>query len=123
MIETPHQANASQSYTLASRSKSRPTNQNLPKSMPAPTHARQKQCSKLKGKLTENNEHQPLTHGIVHAGFSGLQAFVARKKSRCKLIGFRFVIPHDTIPSNVVPNGRNSGQKRLSHWLTVKKHL
>lgn len=26
----------------------------------------------------ENND--PLTHGIVHAGFSGLQAFVARKK-------------------------------------------
>jgi mannitol/fructose-specific phosphotransferase system IIA component len=38
------------------------------------------------------------THGIVHAGFSGLQEFVARKKSRCKLIGNRLVIPHDTIP-------------------------
>ena len=63
MIETTHQANASQSYTLASRSKSRHTNQNLPKSMPAPSHARQKQCSKLIGKLTEDKEHQPLTSG------------------------------------------------------------
>ncbi len=47
------------------------------------------------------NEHQPITHGIVHAGFRGLRRFMARKKSRCKLIGNRFVIPHDTIPSNV----------------------
>ena len=47
------------------------------------------------------NEVLQATHGIVHAGFSGLRAFVARKKSRCKLIGNRFVIPHDTIPSNV----------------------
>jgi hypothetical protein len=46
------------------------------------------------------------THGIVHAGFSGLRAFVARKKGQCKLIGFRFVIPHDTIPSNVTANGK-----------------
>jgi len=40
-------------------------------------------------------------HGIVHAGFSGLRAFLARKKSRCKLIGNRLVIPHDTIPSTL----------------------
>ena len=32
----------------------------------------------------------------------GFRRFVARKKSRCKLIGNRFVIPHDTIPSTVV---------------------
>jgi len=44
------------------------------------------------------NELRQLTHGIVHAGFSGFRAFVARKKSRCKLIGFRFAVPHDTIP-------------------------
>jgi hypothetical protein len=80
MIETAHQANASQSYTLASRSKSRPTNQNLPKSMPAPTHARQKQCSKLKGKLTENKEHQPLTSGIKHWGLSGYASVLPRIK-------------------------------------------
>ncbi len=42
--------------------------------------------------------HQPLTNGIVHAGFSGFRRFMARKKSRCKLIGNRLVIPHDTIP-------------------------
>jgi len=40
----------------------------------------------------------------VHAGFRGLRVFVARKKGRCKLIGNRFVIPHDTIPSNVGDN-------------------
>ena len=50
------------------------------------------------------SEWQPLTHGIVHAGFRGFQRFVARKKGRCKLIGNRFVIPHDTIPSNVTGN-------------------
>jgi hypothetical protein len=55
-------AHPSQSYTLASRSKSRLTFQNLPKSMPAPTHGRQKRCSKLKEKIMENNEHQSLTH-------------------------------------------------------------
>lgn len=26
------------------------------------------------------NEHQAVTHGIVHAGFRGMRAFVARKK-------------------------------------------
>ncbi len=46
-------------------------------------------------------KHEPPTHGIVHAGFSGFRRFVARKKSSCKLIGFRLVIPHDTIPSTV----------------------
>ncbi len=42
------------------------------------------------------NEHT--TNGIVHTGFSGFRAFVVRKKSRYKLIGNCFVIPHDTIP-------------------------
>lgn len=37
------------------------------------------------------------THGIVYAGFRGLRVFGARKIGRCKLIGNRFVIPHDTI--------------------------
>lgn len=49
-------------------------------------------------------KHETLTHGIVHAGFSGMRAFLARKKSRCKLIGNRFVLPHDTIPSSVRGN-------------------
>jgi len=44
---------------------------------------------------------QPLTHGIVHAGFRGLRAFVVRKKGWCSLIENRFLPPHDTIPSNV----------------------
>ena len=47
-------------------------------------------------------KHENTTHGIVHAGFRGLRAFVARKKSWCKLIGNRFELPHDTIPSNVI---------------------
>ena len=34
---------------------------------------------------------------IVHAGFRGLRAFIARKKSWCNLIIFHIVIPHDTI--------------------------
>ena len=41
------------------------------------------------------------THGLVHAGIRGFRAFVAHKKVRCKLIGNRFVIPHDTIPPTV----------------------
>lgn len=45
--------------------------------------------------------HDGTTHGVVHAGFRGMRAFVAREKGRCKLIGNRLVIPHDTIPSNV----------------------
>ncbi len=47
---------------------------------------------------------QHTTHGIVHAGFIGFRRFVARKKGWCKLIRNRFVIPHDTIPSNVIAN-------------------
>ncbi len=42
--------------------------------------------------------HESLTHGIVHAGFSGLRAFVARKKGQCNLISYRLELPHDTIP-------------------------
>ena len=42
------------------------------------------------------------THIIVNAGFGGFQRFVARIKGRCKLIGNRLVIPHDTILSTVV---------------------
>ncbi len=73
-------AHPSQSYTLASRSKSRHTIQNLPKSMPAPTHGRQKRCSKLKGKIMENNEHQPLTSRIKHWGLSGYASVLPRIK-------------------------------------------
>jgi hypothetical protein len=73
-------SSTSHPYTLASRSKSHRTNQNLPKSMPAPTHGRQKQCSKLKGKMTENKEHQPLTSGIKHWGLSGYANVLPRIK-------------------------------------------
>ena len=40
--------------------------------------------------------HDGTTMCIVHAGFRGFRTFVPRKKSRCKLIGNRFVIPHST---------------------------
>lgn len=54
-----------------------------------------------------NNELRVPTHGIVHAGFSGLRVFVARKKVQCNLIGNCLVIPHDTIPSNVMVHIRD----------------
>jgi len=57
------------------------------------------------------------THGIVHAGFRGLRWFVARKKSRCKLIGNRLVIPHDTIPSTVKGNAEPTDNE----YVPVKK--
>ncbi len=34
--------------------------QSLSKSVSVPAHGRQKRCSKLKEKMTENKEHQPL---------------------------------------------------------------
>ena len=37
-----------------------------------PTHGRQKRCSKLKGKMTENKEHQPLTSGHKTLGVKWL---------------------------------------------------
>lgn len=45
------------------------------------------------------NNLRPTTHGIVHAGFSGFRAFVARKKGQCKLIGNQLRTParHHTI--------------------------
>ncbi len=48
-----------------------------------------------------NVERFSSTMCIVHAGFSGLRTFIARKKSWCKLIGNHFVIPHDTIHSTL----------------------
>jgi len=53
-------AHPSQSYTLASRSKSRHTNQNLPKSMPTPTHGGQNIAAKLNDKLTKDKNGQLL---------------------------------------------------------------
>jgi len=38
---------------------------------------------------------------MANKGFSGLRGFVARKRGRYKLIGNRFIIPHDTIPSTL----------------------
>ena len=61
-------ANPSQSYTLASRSKSQHSNQNLPKSMPAPTPGRQESAAKLKG----NKNRQCLTSGHKTLGVKWL---------------------------------------------------
>ena len=66
----------------------------------------------MKEKLTGKINNETPTHGIVHAGFRGFRAFVARKKGRCKLIDLRFVIPHDTIPSNV---GGNFTKQNVKH--------
>ena len=85
-------------------------------------NAKTKACQRVRlsnhtdGKI--NNEGT--THGIVHAGFRGLRRFVARKKSRCKLIGFRLVIPHDTIPSTV---GSNCKDNTVNKKITLKKIL
>ena len=46
--------------------------QNQPKSLPTPTHGRQKRCSKLRRKMTENKEHQPLTSGHKTLGVKWL---------------------------------------------------
>ncbi len=72
------------------------------------------ECQYIKNEInrTENNNGQRTTHGIVHAGFRGLQGFVARKLVRCKLIGNRLVIPHDTIPSTV----RLSKNLLINNW-------
>jgi len=68
-----------------------------------------------------DKKERHITHGIVHAGFSGLRRFVARKKVSCNLIVYRFVIPHDTIPSNVSYNAKkNSGAIDLE---TLKTRL
>ena len=57
--------------------------------------------------------HDRPTHGIVHAGFRGMRRFVARKKSRCKLIGNLLVIPHDTIPSTVMANPKKINTDKI----------
>lgn len=40
------------------------------------------------------------THCLVHLGYRGLQLFMALKKGQSKLIVFRFLTSHYTIPSN-----------------------
>ena len=62
------------------------------------------------------------TNGIVHAGFRGFRRFVARKKGWCKLIGFRFVIPHDTIPSTVRRQARKKHSSILIGILLLTLH-
>ncbi len=67
------------SYTFASHT-SQPKSQSLQKSMPFQPHGRQMRRSKLKGKMTENKEHQPLTSGIKHWGLSGYASVLPRIK-------------------------------------------
>ncbi len=56
----------------------------------------------------------------MHAGFSGLQRFVARKKGRCKLIGNRFELPHDTIPSTVSTHNKKTRNIENIRIMTLK---
>ena len=79
-------AHFSQSYTLASRSKSRRSDQNLPKSMPAPTHGGQDIAAKLIEKLTKDINGQLLTSGIKHWGLGGYTSVLPRIKVRCRVI-------------------------------------
>jgi len=62
--------------------------QNQPKSLFCSTHGQTRIM------------HETLTAGIMHTGFSGLQRLVARKKSWCTLIEYRFVLPHGIIPAS-----------------------
>ncbi len=46
--------------------------------MPAPTHGRQTQCSKLKRKMTGYKEHETLTKAIHNKGFSVYSSILTR---------------------------------------------
>ena len=69
--------------------------------------------------------YERTTNGIVHAGFSGLRGFVARKKSRSKLIGNCLVIPHDTIPSTVTAKckDRENDKLKANHCERTEKNI
>jgi len=56
------------------------TRPNLLKEHVFSTHSRQKKCSKLKGQMTEMNEHQAVTRGIKHWGLSGYSNILPRIK-------------------------------------------
>jgi len=87
-------ANASQPHTLPSRSKSQPHDQNLSKSVSVPTHGRQKRCSKLKEKMTEQKKGQLVTSYIKHLAVSTLLSIAARIKSSCNLTEKSFELPN-----------------------------
>jgi len=64
-------------------------NPKMPKEPSSPSRSNsqtEKHCSEIETNRLGNNNGQRTTHGIVHAGFRGLRRFVARKKSRCKLM-------------------------------------
>jgi len=65
------------------------------------------------------NNGQQVTHGIVHTGLRGLRGFVARKKSRYKLIGNRLVLPHDTIPSTVGCKPKKRSEQSINLQLRI----
>jgi len=48
---------------------------------------------------------------------------VARKKSWCKLIIFRFVLPHDTIPSTVELHPEDLSMHFARHFNTISKEF
>jgi hypothetical protein len=73
---------------------SHPAIQNLPKSMAAPTHGRQKSAANLEENKTDGNERQYTTSYIKHMAVSGFSSGAARIKSGCNLIGNRFEMPN-----------------------------
>jgi len=48
--------------------------------VPVPAHEQTEMRSKLKGKMTENKEHQAVTRGIKHWGLSGYSSVLPRIK-------------------------------------------
>jgi len=54
--------------------------QNLQKSLPTPTHGRQKRCSKNERKITRKMNNETLTSGIKHWGLSGYASILTRIK-------------------------------------------
>ncbi len=55
----------------------------------------------------------------MHAGFSGIRRFVARKQNQCKLIGNCLVFPHETTPSNVVHNFNKTSAHLKCRFLSL----
>jgi|GEM_PF-3080516 len=102
------QPDPSHPYTLASRT-SRSANQNLPKSMAAPSHG-----------LTADRKHGHTTSCIVYLADSANFVGVTSNKLCNGLTGSCFESPNDTIHVTV---SNNSGYKilmRLNPQITIK---
>ena len=96
--ETIYKAHASHPYTLASRT-NRNANQNLPKSMVAPSHGQ-----------TANKKHGHTTSCIVHLADSANFKGVTSNKRCSGLTGLCFESPNDTIHVTVVAHYKKTEQ-------------